>query len=226
MREQLLSGGRTTLGVVRIGDTVHRPAQPNSELARALLRHLEKAGFGGAPRFLGIDEKGRDCLNYIEGTVPAELELFSDRVISSAAALIRSYHDATRGLAAEADVICHNDLSPCNFVFVDGLPAALIDFDSASPGTRLWDLGYAAWLWLDIGDESLSCEEQARRLRLFVRAYDPELAVLGVIEAMIARQRLLAAEPGDSARSAWASDCLEWTRGNFANLAPTLECGP
>ena len=40
-----LAGGDVTEGVVRIGDTVRRPAGPHSPLVHALLRHLEAAGF-------------------------------------------------------------------------------------------------------------------------------------------------------------------------------------
>ena len=29
----------------------------------------------------------------------------------------------------------------------------MIDFDTAAPGTRLWDLGYSVMSWLDLGDD-------------------------------------------------------------------------
>ncbi|PDT30771.1 hypothetical protein CO660_05345 [Rhizobium sp. L9] len=86
-----------------------------------------------------------------------------------AARLIRRNHDATEGLVAspagqsvELEVVCHNDLSPCNFVFRSGRPVAVIDFDSASPGLRMHDLGYAAWMWLDLGDEDIEPDLQRR----------------------------------------------------------------
>ena len=150
--ETPLHGGRTTPGVVRIGDTVHRPANTNSDFVRRLLEHLWAKGFGGAPRFLGADEIGREVFSFIEGEVPAELGLFNDRALCGAAALIRRLHDlAAELVTGTAETVCHNDLSPCNFVFRDGLPIAVIDFDAASPGSRAHDLGYAAWLWLDFG---------------------------------------------------------------------------
>jgi hypothetical protein len=154
-----LTGGRTTPGVIRIGETVRRPPMLNSDFVCLVLRHLAVMGFDGVPRSLGRDEEGRDVLGWIEGEVPAELSSgHSDAVFASAAKLIRSYHDATAPLlcapaavAAGLEVICHNNLSLCNFVFRAGLPVAVIDFDAASPGTRAHDLGYAAWLWLDLG---------------------------------------------------------------------------
>jgi len=39
-----LRGGRTALGAVRIGETVRRPATPNSVFVRSLLMHLEQSG--------------------------------------------------------------------------------------------------------------------------------------------------------------------------------------
>jgi aminoglycoside phosphotransferase (APT) family kinase protein len=48
-------------------------------------------------------------------------------------------------------------------VFVDGVPTAFIDFDAAHAGARVDDVGYAAWLWLDIG-EDIDAELQGRRL--------------------------------------------------------------
>jgi len=66
-----LLGGRITPGVVRVGDTVRRPVGPHSAFVHAVLRHLEQVGFGDAPRFLGIDDQGRECLSYIEGFRPA-----------------------------------------------------------------------------------------------------------------------------------------------------------
>ena len=69
MTEQPLAGGMDAgRGVVRVGDTVRRPG--TAAPVRALLRHLEKVGFGGAPRHLGVDGQGRDVLSWIEGDVP------------------------------------------------------------------------------------------------------------------------------------------------------------
>ncbi len=66
-REQAFHGGRQTVGITRIGDTVRRPRHARSDLVHAVLRHLEAAGFDGAPRLLGIDEHGREVLTYIDG---------------------------------------------------------------------------------------------------------------------------------------------------------------
>lgn len=110
-----LLGGLITPGVVRVGDTVRRPVDPHSEFVRQLLSHLEAVGFEDAPRYLGIDAKGRECLSYIEGVVPDNIDAgFTDDILSDAADQLRRLHEATAGsqLAGSEEVVCHNDISP------------------------------------------------------------------------------------------------------------------
>jgi hypothetical protein len=52
-----LTGGRLTQGVVRIGDTVRRPASEKSAFTAELLQLLERRGFTTAPRYLGQDDE-------------------------------------------------------------------------------------------------------------------------------------------------------------------------
>ena len=65
------------------------------------------------------------------------------------------FHDAVAGftpppgarwqvlMPADGDeIIAHHDLAPWNLVMGDG-QWAFIDWDTAAPGTRLWDLAYA-----------------------------------------------------------------------------------
>src|SRR5262245_33001210 len=93
--EVALAGGRTTAGIVRVGATVRRRVKPGAAFAHALLRHLETRGFDGAPRFVGLDETGREILSFLPGSVPPELGHFSDDQLAAAARLLRSLHDAT-----------------------------------------------------------------------------------------------------------------------------------
>jgi Ser/Thr protein kinase RdoA (MazF antagonist) len=217
-----LAGGRVT-SVVRVGNTVRRPPRMNAEFIWALLEHLAAAGFEGAPRFLGTDEQGRDVLSYLEGVVPAELGWHDDVVLFAAGRLIRKFHDATVGILARGgatglEVICHNDLSPCNFVFQAGIPVGLIDFDTAAPGTRRMDLAYAAWGWLDLGNPEIAPAEQRRRLELFVKAYGMEFGMPSIKEAIMVRQRMLAVEgelTGRSGLAQWARAARLWTLENL-----------
>jgi aminoglycoside phosphotransferase len=210
-----LGRGRVTAGVVRIGGTVRRPPNSNSAFVRLLLAHLHEQGFDAAPLSLGVDEEGREVFSFLEGEVPPDLDSgHSDARLAAAARLIRGYHAATAGssLAGAEEVVCHGDLSPCNVVFRDGEPAALIDFDTAAPGARSRDLGYALFLWLNLGTDGPSPGEQARRIIVFCNAYGVESdrqmidAILAAVGANIDRLRA----DGRTADVAWWLAQLAW----------------
>jgi Ser/Thr protein kinase RdoA (MazF antagonist) len=221
--EAPLSGGRVTSGVVRVGNTVRRPRQPNAELVRALLELLEAVGVELAPHYVGVDEQGREMFSYLEGWVPDELDAgFADATLAAAARLIRRFHNATTGspLAGSSEVVCHNDLSPCNFVFRAGAPVAMIDFDNASPGARLDDLGYALFLWLNIGTDGPGAAEQARRIAIFCDAYDiPNGAeVVGAIAAAVAASIERLHAEGRLADVEWWQAQLDWIKQHEPEL--------
>src|SRR5947209_20283111 len=65
LREIALLGGRLTPGIVQVGDTVRRPPKGNVAFVHDLLLFLEDQGFPFAPRFLGMDEQGREILSYL-----------------------------------------------------------------------------------------------------------------------------------------------------------------
>jgi hypothetical protein len=66
--EDILTGGDASQ-VVRVGDTVRRPAGPWIPAVHAFLIHLREVGISGAPEVLGIDEHGREVSRYIPGQV-------------------------------------------------------------------------------------------------------------------------------------------------------------
>jgi len=57
--EVAVSGGRMTSGMTRRGDRLLRPMGPSSPAVHEYLRHLEAAGFDGAPRLLGSKATGK-----------------------------------------------------------------------------------------------------------------------------------------------------------------------
>jgi len=218
-----LRGGRVTSGVVRVGDTVRRPAKANAALVRALLGELARRGFDAAPRYLGRDEQGRETFSYLEGEVPDELDAgLGDETLIAAACLIRRYHDATAGslLAGSAEVVCHNDLSPCNFVFRDATPVAIIDFDGAAPGVRSDDIGYALFLWLNLGTDGPPAPEQARRIRLFCAAYGvaDDFDVVDAIATAVSRNIERLRGEGRPADVSWWQAQLRWVERNRIEL--------
>lgn len=197
--ESELPGGASGSRVVRVGDTVRRPLHGNSAFVHALLRHFEAVGFEGAPRFLGIDEQGREILSYVEGRVyPGSDEIddpvliLSDEHLVSASRLIRGFHDATAGtaLAGAAEVVCHPDLGQHNIVFQGRDAIAIIDWDEdVAPGPRILDFAHAVWCLAEIGRQGGAVREQARRARVLCDAYgwDDPPAVIDEIEARFRR---------------------------------------
>ncbi|WP_157296336.1 phosphotransferase [Paractinoplanes globisporus] len=156
-----------------------------------LLRHLAEVGFGGVPRPLGYDERGRQILSYIEGDVPRDEGPFlvSDERIRSAAALMRAYHDATAGWAAPEghEVVCHGDLGPHNTVFRGETAVAIIDFeDDVRPGRRVDDFAQAVWGFADLTDAGVPMSEQVRKTRLICAAYG-DVTPADVVESLTAR---------------------------------------
>jgi hypothetical protein len=154
--EVSLRGGDVTEGVVRVGDTVRRPRGPWSSSVAAYLRHLEEAGFEGAPRFLGVDEQGRDVLDFVPGDVPGSTggrrwAATADALVG-VAGLLRTLHAAS-----------------ASFV-------PLIDFDLTRPGTRLRDVVNTATWWVPLSppgdrDPAFAAGDVPARLAAFVDAY-------------------------------------------------------
>jgi len=125
-------------------------------------------GFDGAPRVLGIDERGREVLSYFRGAVPlrATPEVVTDQALYQVGGLLRSYHEAVSGfelpsgidwfhepVSGSRMVVCHNDLAPKNTVFREGRPVAFLDWDLAAPAPPVRDLAYAAWQFVPLSDE-------------------------------------------------------------------------
>lgn len=178
-----LVGGNVTDGLVRVGDTVRRPAGPWSASVHHFLLHLEAVGFEGAPRSLGFDEQGRHVLDFVPGEVrPARSPVDSDVGLRRIGRLLRDLHDASDGYAPlpdaqwntviapdREDLVVHHDAAPWNLV-VGPERWVLIDWDTAAPGSRLWDLAYAAHGFVPLAP-SVPAGDAGRRLRALVEGY-------------------------------------------------------
>lgn len=234
-------GGDVNL-IVRIGDTIRRPPQPSG--VRALLQWYERAGFEGAPRFLGFDEQGREILSYVEGEPAFAPAPCSDEVVAGIGRLLRRAHDAQLGFepppgavwdthvagADTGEVIGHLDLFWTNVIFRSRLPYALIDWELAAPTTRVLDVALAATYWAGIradaqlADWGIPLDRRGERLRLLCDAYG-----LTIEQRAALLDELVAQREGRLARGDWritGRDAvianLEWLRANRQELAAAL----
>lgn len=179
-----LVGGSMTPGIVRVGDTVRRPRNERSGWISQLLTSLEDAGYQYAPRFRGIDDQGRDTLTYIPGTItnhPSQRHSTAYRV---GGRILRQLHELTADhhLISEwsGDIsdtgrsrcIVHGDPGAYNTIFQAGIPAALIDWDTAHPGDPVDDLAFMAWAWCIQSAGNVPVPDQARHLRDLAAGYE------------------------------------------------------
>jgi len=198
--EQVLAEGGVTR-VVRVGDTVRRPARPFTATVQAYLAHVRARGADFVPEPLGYDDHGREILGFVPGDVPVEPLpdwATGEDVLVELARLIRRLHDAAVGwevpleavwggipgvasLGAPSSsevpgLVSHQDYCLGNVVFREQHAVALIDFDLARPTTRVADCVNAMAWWVPLLDPvdrapSLAGADAAHRVRLFADAY-------------------------------------------------------
>lgn len=96
----------TDKSVSRQGNAVLRPAHPWTRSVHAVLKHLEHAGFSGAPRVLGtvIHTDGREVLDYMEGEF-VDPYPWSDAALAEVGRMLRQLHDATSTFAPPHDAV-------------------------------------------------------------------------------------------------------------------------
>jgi hypothetical protein len=195
--EKTLTGGSMNR-VVKINNTVHRMVHGHP-LLHSYLLYLEEVGMPGVPRYLGLDEKGREILTYLPGKTmgpdyPSDHPcMHSDEALCDMALFLRKLHDLSAGFLPTAleygwknpvfpnetpETICHGDAAIWNFVFVDERPAGIFDFDQACPGRRAWDVTSTVFSAVGLVpyayEPSAHAADRKRRIRLFFDAYGME----------------------------------------------------
>ncbi|MEZ2222319.1 phosphotransferase [Rhizobium sp. RCC_161_2] len=193
-------------GPFRRGEFIHRHTRPWTASVHALLVGLRSHGFTNAPLSAGYDAVW-EKVSFLPGTT-GDLDecedMRSETALRSAASLLRRYHDCTALFLSEMaawqewqmssrrpiEVICHGDFAPYNVVLNEGAVTGIIDFETAHPGPRGWDLAYALYRWAPlstgIAAESLGgLDTQTRRARIFLDAYGLEAARRPALPDMI-----------------------------------------
>jgi hypothetical protein len=215
MSEVTLPGGNTT-GAVLISDVVHKRASPWTPTVHAVLRHLEDAGFAGAPRALGFDDQGREMLSYLPGETIGGREpwprwAWADAMLVQVGQWLRRLHDLTADFTPPADehwfiggamrpglIIGHQDAAPYNAVVDGDRLVGFYDWDIAGPSTREWDLAFSVLPWVPLtppndGTPLLGHDlaERSRRLHLLLDAYgyDGDRAAFAVVIPERARRQ-------------------------------------
>jgi len=168
------------------------------------------------PRPLGVDGD-RESLQFIGGDVPTEpypAYVWSDDSLIAGAQLLRRIHDVVEDVATAdlvwrdvrepRETVCHNDFTPYNTLFRDGLVVGVIDFDTASPGPRIRDIAYSAYRWVPLqapthGTGPKDESERERRLALFLGAYGSTLSPTDVRRVALTRVRELRAHTAERA---------------------------
>ncbi|MEL6117932.1 aminoglycoside phosphotransferase family protein [Photobacterium sp. SP02] len=208
-----LQGGREGQ-IFRSDNKIYRPRGKWSETVHSLLSHIAENGFNAAPKPYGFDEKNNEILSYVEGDVfnyPLKGNIATTEALTSAAKLLRLYHDASSSFLSKhsnkpmewmlpgrepAEVICHGDYAPYNVSLIGSETVGIIDFDTAHPAPRVWDIAYALYCWAPFKtheyDAMGDLESQSIRARQFCDAYGLlEVDRQGLVKAMIDRVQAL-----------------------------------
>jgi len=240
MKEIPLRGGLVSSSV-KVGNTVRRNAGPWTPTVHALLEHLRAHGFDFAPKPLGMDEKGREILGYMEGASvhrPWIAVLKSDDGLRQVARMVRKYHDAVASFVPPADAqwrigkagtgpapsIRHGDLGPWNTLWKGDRLTGLLDWDLAEPAERIVDVAQMAWYFVplrgEIGWEEAGFEKRPdfrHRLEVLCEEYG-EFSPAEVLAAVLELQSLdlkRTKQLGGGGMYPWS---LFWDRGGMQLL--------
>jgi hypothetical protein len=233
-------------GAVRIGDTVRRTAGPWTANVHAMLDHLRQAGFAYAPRPLGIDDQGREVLEYVAGdtvgdSYPWPDWVWSESLLAEVAGAVAELHAAladfrvpekatwqfATGSAGDGDIVSHFDLAPYNVVVRDGRLAAFIDWDLARPLRASDEVAFVAWEWVPLwhpdsarGLGWTSPPDLKRRLDILLEHFGGEYRT-GFIDRVIGSVDLRAEEMIRHANEGVAGYVRLVAQGQVANIVKT-----
>jgi aminoglycoside phosphotransferase (APT) family kinase protein len=201
-------------------------------------------GFEGSPRFLGVDEQGRQILEYLDDSAYRTPPWQHDDAANAAelgrlAAWLRRLHDATadfappanalprRSLPVSGSVWTHGDVGYPNVVYRQHRCVGLIDWEFAAPAHRWCDP--AALLAISVRGPRPDADDNERRAAATQLAFASIVAGYGMTDGDVRKLPEMAATILDDARSfrdasmsdderhrsAWRS---QWLRHNADRL--------
>jgi hypothetical protein len=177
---------------------VRRPAGPWTPAVQALLKHLEDAGFDGAPAPRGVDDAEREIVTVMPGetlgdVLPWPAWTHSDETLWQVAQWLREYHAVIADFRPPAGavwrkggswepglIIGHNDAAPCNAVWsrAEERITGFFGWEFAGPVTAEADLALTVFMWVPLSAREVATGEgftafgdRLRRLRLMLDAY-------------------------------------------------------
>lgn len=198
--------------IVRIGNTIHRPAHWWTPSVHDLLNYLEKVGFPYSPRVLGFDKEGREVLTYIEGESGKDgwFKIHSDEGLANFAKLLKSYHEAiadykppknaewaySPNVLNRGEIMCHGDFGPWNIAWDGEKPIGILDWDLVLPANPTYDIYYALEYCAPFRDDQTTLKwhhfsdvpVRKHRIQVFLNAYGIELP--NIVNGVVQIQRL------------------------------------
>ena len=221
-KEILLTGGRVTSIVTKKGKYVYRPCCKNSPFVHSVLIWIEKRNPVIAPHFIGIADDGREITSFLEGNSPNDLGDRPVLQLIEAGKLISNLHKILSDFPGckNSQTVCHNDLSPCNFMFKNDIPYAVFDWDTAAIGDPMDELAYAVWMWCDIGNREQSKDLARRKVESIMEGYGINNYDISdkIIEQMYKRYKSSFDLKGWENFRQWVMDCIEWVEKNRTSL--------
>ncbi|MCS5707983.1 aminoglycoside phosphotransferase family protein [Candidatus Berkiella cookevillensis] len=230
-----------------LNNEVHRESGYWTKQVHQFLHFLREQGFTQAPEPLGFDEQGREIVSFVKGQTcdyPLSDEVASLEALVSAAKLLRTYHNVSQSFLNEItttnqtwmlscrdpqEVICHSDFAPYNICFEGKQAVGIIDFETAHPGPRVWDIVYALYRFAPFSNpkniESFGgIEDQILRAYLFCNAYGlNEESRIGLVDLMLERLQALLSFLMQSAREGNKKYVLNMQAGHHLTYLADIE---
>lgn len=189
-QEISFSSGESKQKVVRVGDTVRKEPAENCDFIRKVMIELTNNDFHYSPRYLGMDDKGREIMTYIDGEQMNHTEISFD-LIKQTLVVLRKFHDifSKSELSGGEETLLHSDFSPWNLIVKDKKLVGVLDFDDVRPGKRIYDVANVCWTFLDIGsnDSNFTEEEVYKYLPILIDAYG-DIETSDFVDALLSEQ--------------------------------------